>query len=165
VKIPNGDKIDSANSSYCRFSMADEPTIPQGPGFGLTFLYYFSGTALVTTFLAVKTLGIGLETGVPNQFGLLVGAVGGVLGAIFNRSMILELPFKSRKTFQRNLDETLAAMGYTEDKAADYDGILVYRRAALRQLFSGKIYVHLGAGQATISSRAMHVRSLKKRLP
>jgi hypothetical protein len=144
--------------------MADEPYIPQGPGFGLTFLYYFAGTALVTTFLAVKTLGIGLDTGVPNQFGMLVGGVGGLLGAIFNRGMTLELPFSSAKTFRRNLDETLATMGYTEDPTADYDGILVYRRPPLRQAFSGKIYVHIGNQQATISSRAMHVRSLKKRL-
>jgi hypothetical protein len=37
--------------------MSDKPTLPEGPGFGLTFLYYFSGIALVTTFLAIKTLG------------------------------------------------------------------------------------------------------------
>jgi hypothetical protein len=47
--------------------MTDEPTLPAGPSFGLTFLYYFCGTALVTTLLAVKTLGIGLDTVYPTS--------------------------------------------------------------------------------------------------
>ncbi|WP_017298999.1 hypothetical protein [Nodosilinea nodulosa] len=144
--------------------MTDEPTLPSGPGFGLTFLYYFCGTALVTTLLAVKTLGIGLDTGLPNQYGLLFGTVGGVLGALINRSSTLNLPISSRKTFKRELDATLAEMGYAEDTEAGLDGILVYQRPFLRQLLSGRIYVLLGDKQAQIGSRANHIRRLKKRL-
>ncbi|MGF1570042.1 MAG: hypothetical protein ACFCVD_18560 [Nodosilinea sp.] len=142
----------------------DDPTLPAGPGFGLTFLYYFSGTALVTTLLAVKTLGIGLETGFPNQFGLLFGAIGGLLGATVNRSTTLELPFSSQKKFRQKLEAVLAEMGYSEDTDVPLEGILVYRRPFLRQLFSGKVYVLLGHKQATLRSRVMHIQRVKRKL-
>lgn len=144
--------------------MSDEPTLPSGPGFGLTFLYYFSGTAVVTALLAVKTLGIGLDTGLPNLYGTMFGAVGGLMGALANRSTTLEIPVSSRKTFKRELDAALAEMGYTEDIEASQDGVLVYRRPFLRQLLSGRIYVLLSEKQAQISSRALHMRGVKKRL-
>ncbi|MBW4459309.1 MAG: hypothetical protein KME47_03590 [Nodosilinea sp. WJT8-NPBG4] len=144
--------------------MSDEPTLPSGPGFGLTFLYYFSGTALVTALLAVKSLGIGFDTGMPNLYGTLFGTVGGLMGAFVNRSTTLALPISSRKTFKRELDAALAEMGYTEDSEANLEGILVYRRPFVRQLLSGRVYVLLSEKQAQISSRAVHMGSIKKRL-
>lgn len=144
--------------------MSDEPTLPSGPGFGLTFLYYFSGTALVTALLAVKSLGLGLDTGLPNLYGTLFGTVGGLMGAFVNRSTTLTLPVNSRKTFKRELDAALADMGYTEDAEANIEGILVYRRPFVRQLLSGRVYVLLGEKQAQISSRAVHMGGIKKRL-
>ncbi|WP_035987815.1 hypothetical protein [Leptolyngbya sp. KIOST-1] len=144
--------------------MSDQPTLPSGPGFGLTFLYYFAGTAVVTALLAVKTLGVGLDTGLPNLYGTLLGAVGGLTGALVNRSTTLELPISSRKTFKRELDAALAEMGYTEDQTAQLEGILVYRRPFVRQLLSGRIYVLIGEKQAQISSRVIHMGGIKKRL-
>ncbi|MBD1915936.1 MULTISPECIES: hypothetical protein [Cyanophyceae] len=144
--------------------MSDEPTMPSGPGFGLTFLYYFSGTALVTALLAVKSLGIGLDTGLPNLYGTLFGTVGGLLGAFVNRSTTLTLPINSRKTFKRELDAALAEMGYTEDTEANLEGILAYRRPFVRQLLSGRVYVLLSEKKAQISSRAVHMGGIKKRL-
>jgi hypothetical protein len=142
-----------------------EPTLPEGPSFGLTFIYYFCGSALVTTLLAVKSLGIGLDTGIPNQYGLVVGIVGGVLGALVNRSTTLTLPVSSQKTFRRELDAALAEMGYTEDKDADLlDGISVYRRPFVRQLLSGRIYVLITDKKAQISSRKVHMGGIKQRL-
>ena len=144
--------------------MSDEPTLPSGPGFGLTFLYYFSGTAVVTALLAVKTLGIGLDSGLPNLYGTLFGAVGGLIGALANRSSTLDLPISSRKTFKRELDAALAEMGYTEDDNASSDGISVYRRPLVRQLLSGRVYVLIGEKRAQISSRAIHMGGIKQRL-
>lgn len=144
--------------------MSDESFIPRGPGFFPTFLYYFSGTALVTTFLAVKSLGLSLETGIPGEFGLLFGSLGGLIGAYFNHNRLLEIPFANRKAFLNQLDQSLTEMGYAQDPDAMLEGVLVYRRTALRQLFSGRIYVQIGDKQATLSSRALHLRGLKKRL-
>ncbi|HEY9763238.1 MAG TPA: hypothetical protein V6D07_11985 [Trichocoleus sp.] len=144
--------------------MSDEPFIPRGPGFLPTFLYYFSGTALVTTFLAVKSLGVGLETGIPGEFGLLFGALGGLVASYFNHNRLIDIPFTNRKAFLTQLEQALAEMGYAQDTDATLEDVLVYHRAALRQLFSGRIYVRVGEKQATLSSRALHIRGLKKRL-
>jgi hypothetical protein len=143
---------------------SDPAVVPKGPGFVPTFLYYFSGTALVTTFLAVKILGVGLDTGIPNQFGLLFGLAGGLVGTYFNQGKVLEIPFKSRKVFLRELQQVLDEKGYSQNPDASDNEVQVYQRAALRQLFSGRIYVHLTDQQAVISSRAAHLRWLKKRL-
>jgi len=150
---------------------SDESPLPQGPGPAFTFLYYFAGTAAVTTFLALKILGLPLDTGIPNQFGLLFGAIGGTLGTVFNRTTTLKLPYRSRRQFQPTLEDALAVMGYAATdlppllaEREDCEAIAVYRRSALRQLFSGRIYVYFGAKAATISSRAIHVRRLNRQL-
>ncbi|MBD0336563.1 MAG: hypothetical protein ICV62_13825 [Cyanobacteria bacterium Co-bin13] len=143
---------------------SDAAAVPKGPGFVPTFLYYFSGTALVTTFLAVKILGVGLDTGIPNQFGLLFGLAGGLVGTYFNQGKVLEIPFTSRKTFLRDLQQVLDEKGYSQNAEASDDEVRVYQRPTLRQLFSGKIYVYLADKRAFISSRAAHLRWLEKRL-
>ncbi|PSN77685.1 hypothetical protein C8B47_20750, partial [filamentous cyanobacterium CCP4] len=97
-------------------------------------------------------------------YGTLFGVVGGLLGALVNRSTTLELPISSRKTFKRELDAALAEMGYTEDSDANLDNILVYRRPFVRQLLSGRVYVLIGEKQAQISSRAVHMGGIRKRL-
>lgn len=142
----------------------DTPTLPQGPGFGLTFLYYFVGTALVTTLMATQTLGIGLETGQPNQFGLLFGVIGGLVGASLNRSGTLALTCPSQKTFRQQLANILSEMGYGEVADARDDGILVYERTGLSGRFSGKIYVLIDGKTATLSSRTSHLRRLRQQL-
>lgn len=152
-----------SSTSEVSIQPIDPPWIPKGPSFLPTFLYYFSGTALVTTLFAIKTLGVGMETGIPSQFGLLVGGVGGLVGAYFNHSQLLKIPFSDRKVFLAQLEPLLAAKGYHREEVGR-EGVQVYQRQALRHLFSGKIYVHTGAQQATFSGRAVHLRSLKKQL-
>lgn len=148
--------------------MSDEPLIPKGPGFLPTFLYYSSGTALVVAFLASKSLGLGLETGLPSLYGLVFGVFGGLVGSYFNRSQVLEVPFSNRKTFTAQLEAALGEMGYVPvpaaDLGADWPGVAVYQRSALRRMFSGRVYVQMGDRQAILSSRAIHLRGLKKRL-
>ena len=143
--------------------------MPKGPGFLHTFLYYFSGTTLVTTLLAIKGVGVEFNSGVPNQLGIVVGLLGGSLGAYFNRSVTLEIPFKSQKTFFKTLNAALAEMGYgslsdTELSDTKAEDIVVYQRPPLRQLLSGRVFVQIAGNTAIISSRSIHINSLKKRL-
>ena len=142
----------------------ETPTLPQGPGFGITFIYYFVGTALITTLLATQTLGLGLETGRPNQFGLLFGIIGGLVGASVNRSDSLTLTCPSQKTFKQQLNTILAEMDYVKAPDARADGILVYQRPGLQGLFSGRIYVLISGNQAHLSSRKSHLRRLRQQL-
>ncbi|MDA0864878.1 MAG: hypothetical protein O2890_00320 [Cyanobacteria bacterium] len=141
----------------------DRPSLilPTGPGFALTGLYYFSGSALVSMLLAAKTFGIGMS-GVSGELALAVGAVGGLLGGFYNHTMTMEVPFTNRKTFLRSLEPTLGEMGYA--LATESDGVRVYQRDTIRQLFSGKIYLQCQDGVATLASRAIHIRTLQKRL-
>ncbi|PSN14131.1 hypothetical protein C7271_21925 [filamentous cyanobacterium CCP5] len=143
--------------------MTDEPTLPRGPGWGMTFLYYFSSTALVTTFLALKTLDVSLDTGIPNQLGLVAGLVGGSLGAYVNHNKTIEIPYKNSKGFLKRLEGILADMGYTQDPdvKADFNA---YRRPLLRQLFSGRIYVQCLGDRAVIAGRSLQLKALKNRL-
>lgn len=145
-------------------AMTDEPTLPQGPGWGVTFLYYFSGTALVTTFLALKLLNVGLATGIPNQLGLVAGLGGGILGAYVNHSSALEIPYKNRKGFLKRLEAILEDMGYSQDPEFEEDPFQAYRRSPLRQMFSGRIYVQLRSDRALIAGRSLQLRALKRRL-
>jgi hypothetical protein len=141
----------------------EKAQLPTGPGFALTFLYYFSGSVLVATFLAFKSFGYGLSTGLPGQLLLTVGAIGGFLGGFFNHTMTLTVPFKSRKQFLKTLvQDTLEPMGY--ELAEEVDDIWVYRRSTLRQIFSGKIYVEIQRDRAILASRAVHIRYLRKKL-
>jgi hypothetical protein len=137
-------------------------TPPEGPGIGLTFLYYFAGSAAIGTLLASQILHIGLGTGIPNQLGVLVGLLGGGVGTYFNRTLSLEVPMRGRKALLNRLNPILADMGYI--LAEDSEDGLTYQRSQLRGLFSGKIYVYWQERTATLISRAVHIRALKKRL-
>ena len=132
-----------------------------GPGAIATFLYYFATTTLIMTILSLQ-FGLAQEFGVPLSINPIIGLVGGTMGAYFNRSVTISMPFKNRKTFQRELDSILAEMGYSCDR--ELDDWLVYRRPTIRQLFSGKIYVKLDDGLAMLSSRSVHIQALLRRL-
>lgn len=137
--------------------------VPKGPGFGMTFLYYFSVTALITAFLTTRGLHIDMETGIPNQLGLITGSLAGLLGGYFNRSVLLELPITNRKSFIKQLNQVLADMGYELSDTLE-DDVMVYQRSALRQLFSGQIYIQITPKQAVLSSRSTQIKQIQKRL-
>ncbi len=158
---PSSPSLESPESPQA-VNPAPDTQLPTGPGFALTFLYYFSGSALVAMVLAVKSSPYGLSTGVPGQLALIVGAVGGFLGGFFNHTMMLEVPFTNRKAFVKSLEAVLTPLGY--ELAEEVDKVQVYRRSSLRQLFSGSIYVEIQQQRAVLSSRAMTIRVLRKRL-
>lgn len=134
-----------------------------GPGFVSTFLYYFVCTAFATTFVAAKGLDVGFSTGFPQQIGLVVGLFAGGLGGYFNRTTSFSVAFSDRKSFLKSLNETLTAMGYSQS-CEDEDGVLVYERSPIRKLFSGKIFVKLESGEATVASRFIHTADIRRRL-
>ncbi|MBF2083379.1 hypothetical protein [Thermoleptolyngbya sp. C42_A2020_037] len=138
-----------------------------GPGFTATFLYYFASTALVFTLVTALSLDTAIA-GVPQQVGLMGGLLGGLIGAYFNRSVSVELPFKSKKTFWKQLDPILSDLGYRlREDALETEGteeIRVYEREGLQKALSGKIYVQLEGNTATLAGRAVQVKAIRKRL-
>ncbi len=134
-----------------------------GPENSLTFLYYFGTTTLITIVLASMVLNLSPMTAVPNRLGLVMGLVGGFLGLYFNRSITLKQPIKGHKVFLNRISQPLAELGYTpvEDDSFPAD-LVVYARQNVRGLLSGKVYIRLEAKTAYITSRAVHIRGLKK---
>lgn len=152
-----------------------ENPLPQGPGVASTFLYYFSTSALVGSFVVSRGLHLGLQTGIPTQIGILFGLVAGSLGAYINRSTQLQMTVANPKQFQQSLEAALEKMGYgptpksaeTDDspgKATPAEPYLTYQRSSLSQFFAGKLYAQITPSQATIVSRAANIRRLKKLL-
>ncbi|MEM1252262.1 MAG: hypothetical protein AAGI69_07500 [Cyanobacteria bacterium P01_H01_bin.21] len=134
-----------------------------GPENSLTFLYYFGTTTLITIVLASLVLHLSPMSGLPNQLGLAMGLVGGALGLYFNRSITLKQPIKGHKVFLNQISQPLAQLGYTrvEDESLPAD-LVMYARSNVRGLLSGKIYIRLEAKTAYITSRAVHIRGLKR---
>lgn len=138
-----------------------------GPGLVVTFLYYFTSTAVVITFVMSRALGLGVNTGIPQQVGALGGLLVGILGAYFNRTISFTVPFQSQKQFLKELEATLTQLGYQQisDIDSDIENVRVYQRSSFSKWFSGRIFVQLENQQATIASRAITLRNLKAQYP
>jgi hypothetical protein len=146
----------------------------QGPEFGpsatATFLYYFASSAVAITFVMSRSTGLGIGTGIPEQFGAIGGLIAGGLGVYFNRAAQFSLPLQGRKKFLNELDTTLAQYGYqplSRDQLAEFTTdnagkLLVYERSGASKWLSGRIFVQITADQITFASRAGTVRALKK---
>jgi hypothetical protein len=137
-----------------------------GPGFTATFLYYFASTAILFSFVSSQALGVGVSTGIPQQIGLVSGLLAGLMGAYFNRTATLSVPFQSRKAFLANLTPVLEQMGYQKksQEKSEEDDLLIYERSALGKLLSGKVYVQLEQGKATIASRSLQLKRIQKQM-
>lgn len=131
-----------------------------GPGLVATFLYYFSSTAVVLAFVTIQSTGLSPATGIPQQVGAIGGLIAGVLGTYFNRTLSFSVSIEGRKKFLNQLESTLTSMGY--EKIADDEGVQTYQRSSFSKWFSGRIFVQVEDQQATIASRAITVRNLKK---
>ncbi|MEM9005822.1 MAG: hypothetical protein AAGE59_20140 [Cyanobacteria bacterium P01_F01_bin.86] len=136
--------------------------MPRGPGAVFTFVYYFSGAALVTVLFTAKTLGVGFGTVITGELALLVGSLSGLLGVFYNRTKTLEIAVTKPKAFTRQMEAALADMGYT--LAETIDDIAVYQRSSFSRLFTGDIYVQKQEGAVVLVSRAANIRTLEKRL-
>ena len=138
-------------------------TTNPGPENSLTFLYYFGTTTLITIVSASMVLHLSPMSAVPNRLGIAMGLVGGALGLYFNRSITLKQSIKGHKVFLNQISQPLAELGYTPvaDDSFPAD-LVVYARRSVRGLLSGKVYIRLDAKTAYITSRAVHIRGLKK---
>ncbi|MBD1868160.1 hypothetical protein H6F95_12775 [Cyanobacteria bacterium FACHB-471] len=133
-----------------------------GPGFGVTFLYYFTSTAVLFTLVSSQALGIGMGSGIPQQVGLMGGLAAGLMGAYFNRTTTLSVTFKGKKAFLSNLNNVLGQMGYQQKSEAD--DLLVYERSELGKFLSGKVYVQLEPEKATLASRSIQLKRIQKQI-
>ncbi len=134
-----------------------------GPGFLPTFLYYFSGTALVFAFITAKALGVGFGSGLPQQVGAAGGVAAGLLAGYFYRTTTMTIAFKDKKAknaFVATLDDIMDKLGYRASEPLD-EGVLVYEKPGISKFLSGKVFVEITDSEATLASRAVQVKQLK----
>lgn len=137
--------------------------MPSGPGFTVTFLYYFVSTALLGAFISSQALSISLSSRIPFQIGIVLGAIGGGVATYFYRSVTIELPIQGSKLFMNRLNQTLVAMGFASQSELD-EGITVYQKSNMGNLLVGSVYVQVGTDSVTLMSRAITIRRLQKQL-
>ena len=134
-----------------------------GPGFIPTFLYYFVSTTLIAAFVASQGLGLGIGTGTPLRLGIILGLLAGVAGGYFNRTVTQAFEFKNRKKFDQKLEGILAELGFQKTDERE-DGVLVYQRAALAKVLSGKVFVQFEKQSVAIAGRSIAMKKLSKRM-
>jgi hypothetical protein len=134
-----------------------------GPGFFPTFLYYFASTSVIFTMAAARALHVGLGSGLPQELGIAGGLLAGLIGGYFNRTVTLSMPVTHQKTFLSKLNDVLSSMGYQKIEELE-DQVLVYERSALSKFFSGKVFVQLAAGTATIAGRSIQMNTIRKQM-
>ncbi|KAI9130999.1 hypothetical protein [Acaryochloris sp. CCMEE 5410] len=152
-----------------------EDTQLTGPGIGLTFLYYFSMTVIIVMFIGSRSDAFTFASPELRQYGTLAGLVAGIIGTIVNRNVTMAITFENRNRFQTRLNQKLAEIGFEpeelEDEITDNTAdpepegeYLSYFRSGLAGQFAGGVYVLLSARSATISSRAINIRRIRKLL-
>ena len=134
----------------------------QGPGFLVTFLYYFSCTIVIVVLVTSQGLGVSLDAALPYQLGSLLGLIAGVIGATVNRSVTLSTSFNNKQLFLHSLNEILSEMGFEE--STPREDYLIYQKSSFRTLFSGKILVHLNQNSVTIIGRSSNITQLSQKL-
>ena len=134
-----------------------------GPGFWITFAYYFASTTIIGVLMATQVLGTEFGSALPYQLGLILGLAGGALGGYFNRSQSVSGTVKNQKQFLREMETALTTLGY--EAQGEIEDYRVYGRSQVRGLFSGKIYVRLEGNAATLMGRSTNLKRLQKALP
>jgi hypothetical protein len=133
-----------------------------GPGFLSTFIYYFATTAIVITTVVSQGTGLEIATGIPQQIGALGGALAGLVGVYFNRSVAIVVPFLEKEKFLAELETLLTAMGY--QLQAEGNEVRVYARSGINKWLSGRVFVKFEGQEATIASRAVHMRQIEPQI-
>ncbi len=159
-----------------------------GPGFWTTFLYYFATTVVIGGLTASQALHISPTSPTAVQVGILLGAIAGLGGAYFNRSVIWALPIQGRKIFLNRLEQSLQALKLEALEEDDLDPDLfqapddgqgepqgsskeskdatvrVYGSSGAGSFFSGRLYVKVQSNTAELMGRASTIKRLKQLL-
>lgn len=133
-----------------------------GPGFLVTFLYYFVTTSLIAALVIAQQTGGSITSGEIYRSGILAGLLAGGIGAYFNRSVTFSVPVKNQKKFTRSLVQTLTEMGFRETEKLE--DCTLYEKPNMAGMFAGKLLVQVEPETATISGRSRIINSLRKKI-
>jgi hypothetical protein len=133
---------------------------PELPGISLTFLYYFSTTALVVLLALAQGLGLGFEKAIAYQTSSAIALLVGIVGTVRNRGITRQFSVKNRSDCEPILTQALNEMGFAEQEPWQ-DHIAYY---PIRGWGKGKIFVKWEKRSLTLIGRAHLLRRLQSRL-
>ena len=87
-----------------------------GPGFGVTFLYYFSMTTLIVVLIGVQALHWSPTSALLYRYGMALGMLAGLVGTYFNRTIRLEMAVDPTDAFVDKMSQVLSEMGFQLDE-------------------------------------------------
>ncbi|NJM58266.1 MAG: hypothetical protein HC857_13645 [Synechococcales cyanobacterium RU_4_20] len=129
-------------------------------------------TLIIGGLCAGQALHISPTDPIAVQIGLLLGAIAGLGGGYFNRSVIWMLPIQGRKVFLNRLEQSVQSLGLgllEEEPASEAANVAtptpllarVYGATGLGSTFSGRLYVNVYQDTAEIMGRAATIKKLK----
>ncbi|NJM66616.1 MAG: hypothetical protein HC851_13620 [Acaryochloris sp. RU_4_1] len=141
-----------------------ENTLSTGSGIGLTFLYYFSMTAVIVVLMGSCSSHFAFTSPQLHLYGVVAGLIAGLVGVFVNRSVTMDISFEDPDQFRQRLTQKLAELGFEQElddldiednPATEEETIyLTYLRSGLSGWMAGGIYVIVSDHSAKISSRA-----------
>ena len=140
----------------------------KGPGFGVTFLYYFALAALIGAIATMELKHVGARSALPYQYGIGFALPFALINAWTkrNRTMSVSVSTKPAK-FQYQLTQTLAELDFELSAGPDIeDGVayLEYRKEGLASYLAGTIYVAIAGEEAVIASRSSIIKKLETKI-
>ena len=139
----------------------------KGPGFALTFLYYFGLATLIVAIVTMQLLHVGAQSALPYQYGIAFALPFGLINALSKRSKTLKVAFQQKGKFQTQLKTLLSELRFElQDDAEIEDGVLyqTFRKAGIAGWLSGEIYVAIAEREAVIASRSSLIKTLENKL-
>ena len=138
-----------------------------GPGFALTFLYYFALATLIVGIATMEMLHVGAKSALPYQYGIAFALPFGLLNAWTKRSKTLSLSIKNRGSFNRKLKQVLSELKFEmsgEPETEDGTTYQTFRKSGVAGWLSGEVYVAIAGNEAVIASRSTLIKKLELKL-
>lgn len=135
-----------------------------GPGFALTFLYYFGLGTLVVAIAAMEILHVGARSALPYQYGLAFALPFGLINAWTKRSQTLSVAVNNRGSFNQKLKAVMSEMSFElhgEPEIEEGTTYQTFRKTGLAGWLVGEVYVAIAGNEAIIASRSSLIKQLK----
>ena len=139
----------------------------KGPGFGVTFLYYFALAAMIGAIATIEIKHVSVHSSLPYQIGVAFALPFAVINAWTKRSKTLSVSVNKKNKFERQLIQTLEEFDFMPSADPEQeDGVtyLEFRKEGLASFLAGTIYVAIADKEAVIASRASIIKRLETKI-
>lgn len=134
----------------------------QGPGYAVTFLYYFVITAVIGLVLGHQGMEIGWRDPLLYRVAVPFALFAASIGAYINHNTLMTIPTNKQSATAKQLQTILQNRGY---EVIDSElGVTTYSRAGLSKFLAGQVFVQIEPRQILLSGRAKLLQAIEKQL-